>query len=89
MVERSGTTGPVNPMNPAPAGAGEPPHGHRIIGQPHGLHHPNRDRELPMFAARKFGIISQHPGFLFNPRERYHPNYIPSRKSRCQTPNRM
>ena len=50
---------------------------------------PNSDRELPMFAARKFEVISRTPGFLFTPRDNYNPNYIPAREARHQTPARM
>ena len=50
---------------------------------------PNSDRELPLFAARKFEVISNSPGFLWSPRERYNPQYIPAREGKYQTPARM
>lgn len=50
---------------------------------------PNSDRELPLFAARKFEVVSRAPGFLWSPRDRYHPMYIPAREGRFQTPARL
>jgi hypothetical protein len=53
------------------------------------VYDPNSDRELPEFAAKKFEVIPEHPGFLFSPRDRYNPNYIPAREAKYQTPARM
>lgn len=50
---------------------------------------PNSDRELPVFVATRYELISSNPGFLFSPRERYNPNYIPAREAKFQTQNRM
>lgn len=50
---------------------------------------PNSDRELPVFVARKYEVISRNPGFLFSPRDGYNPNYIPAREGKYQTPNRL
>jgi hypothetical protein len=49
---------------------------------------PNSDRELPVFAATRFELISANPGFLFSPRERYSPNYVPAREARQQSQHR-
>ena len=50
---------------------------------------PNSDRELPVFVATRYEAVSANPGFLFSPRERYSPNYIPAREAKFQTQNRM
>ena len=79
-----------------PAGGG-PAHGYdhnyeyRIWGSFTGqlCYDPNSDRELPLFAARKYEVISTSPGFLWSPRDRYSPQYIPIREGRFQTPNRI
>jgi hypothetical protein len=78
-------------------GGGENAHGYdhnyeyRIWGNFTGriCYDPNSDRELPLFAARKFELISKSPGFLWSPRDRYNPNYIPAREGRFQTPARL
>jgi hypothetical protein len=53
------------------------------------VYDPNSDREVPLFAPRKFEVISEHPGYLFSPKDRYNPNYIPAREAKYQTPARM
>ena len=50
---------------------------------------PNSDRELPLFSATRFEPVNKTPGFLWSPRERYNPNYIPAREAKYQTPARM
>jgi hypothetical protein len=50
---------------------------------------PNSDRELPLFAARKFEVVNKTPGYLFSPKDRYNPAYIPLREAKYQTPSRM
>ncbi len=79
-----------------PAGGGQA-HGfdhnteYRIWGSYTGqmCYDPNSDRELPLFAATRFEPVNRTPGFLFSPRERYNPNYIPAREAKYQTPARM
>ncbi len=53
------------------------------------VYDPNSDREVPLFSPRKFELISAQPGFLFSPKDRYNPNYIPAREGKYQTPARM
>ena len=80
----------------SPAGGGQA-HGYdhnteyRIWGSYTGVpvYDPNSDRELSSFAASRFEPVSRTPGFLFSPRERYNPNYIPAREAKYQTPARM
>lgn len=80
----------------APAGGGQA-HGYdhnyeyRIWGNYTGqlAYDPNSDRELPVFAVKRYEVISTNPGFLFSPRDRYNPNYIPAREGKYQTPNRL
>lgn len=64
---------------------------YRIWGRYSGriAYDPNSDRELPVFIATRYEVISSNPGFLFSPRERYSPNYIPAREAKYQTQNRM
>jgi hypothetical protein len=45
---------------------------------------PNADLELPIFIPKRFELISERPGFLFSPRDRYDPRYLPAREA----PNR-
>jgi hypothetical protein len=42
---------------------------------------PNADLELDTFAPTKFELINPAPGFLFDPRDRYDPRYLPKRAS--------
>jgi hypothetical protein len=49
---------------------------------------PNADMELPVFEPTSFELISPRPGFLFSPRDRYDPRYIPAREVRRTTPAR-
>jgi len=80
----------------SPAGGGNA-HGfdhnyeYRIWGDFTGntIYDPNSDRELPGFAARRFELITKEPGYLFSPRDRYNPNYIPAREAKYQTPARL
>jgi hypothetical protein len=80
----------------APAGGGQA-HGYdhnyeyRIWGNYTGqlAYDPNSDRELPVFAVKRYEVISTNPGFLFSPRDRYNRNYIPAREGKYQTPNRL
>ena len=46
---------------------------------------PNADLQLPVFAARKFELISERPGFLFSPKDRYDPRYLPAREAGRRT----
>lgn len=79
-----------------PAGGGQA-HGYdhnveyRIWGSYTGqmCYDPNSDRELPLFAATRFEPVNRTPGFLWSPKERYNPNYIPAREAKYQTPARM
>jgi hypothetical protein len=50
---------------------------------------PNSDRELPVFAASRFEVVNKTPGYLFSPKDRYNPAYIPVREARYQTPARL
>jgi hypothetical protein len=80
----------------APAGGGNA-HGYdhnyeyRVWGHYTGrqVYDPNSDTELPVFAASKFEVISAQPGFLFSPKDRYNPNYIPARIAKLQSNVRM
>lgn len=91
------TNGVKTPDRVPEAPAGGPAHGfdhnfeYRIWGAYTGKpgYDPNSDRELPLFAARKFEVISRQPGFLFTPGERYSPDYIPAREGKYQTPARL
>jgi hypothetical protein len=95
MDENRGVSQPDR-LPEIPAGGGNA-HGYdhnyeyRIWGSLTGqvCYDPNSDRELPLFAARKFELVSANPGFLWSPRDRYSPNYIPAREGRYQTPSRM
>ena len=49
---------------------------------------PNADMELPLFAARKYELVNEKPGFLFKPSDRYNPKYIPAREAHRQTEGR-
>ncbi|HWB03177.1 MAG TPA: hypothetical protein VG796_09150 [Verrucomicrobiales bacterium] len=53
------------------------------------IYDPNSDTELPAFAPTKFELISTRPGFLFSPKDRYNPNYIPARIAKMQSHARM
>jgi hypothetical protein len=80
----------------APSGGGRA-HGYdhnyeyRIWGHYTGrvVYDPNSDREIPLFAPTRFEVISEHPGYLFSPKDKYHPNYIPAREVKYQTPARL
>jgi hypothetical protein len=95
MDERRGVTQPDR-LPESPSGGGNA-HGYdhnyeyRIWGDYTGEHcyDPNSDRELPLFAPSRFEVINREPGFLFSPRDRYNPNYIPPREAKYQTPARM
>jgi hypothetical protein len=64
---------------------------YRIWGRYSGrtAYDPNSDCELPVFTATRYELISSSPGFLFSPRERYSPNYIPARIARAQSSRRL
>jgi len=95
MDERRGIRTPDR-LPEMPAGGG-PAHGfdhnyeYRIWGDFTGetCYDPNSDRELPLFAARRYEVITTEPGYLFNPRDHYNPNYIPAREAKYQTPARL
>lgn len=53
------------------------------------IYDPNADMELPAFEPTSFELISPRPGFLFSPRDRYDPRYIPAREVKRTTPARM
>lgn len=50
---------------------------------------PNADMELPVFQPSRFELTNPRPGFLFSPRDRYDPRYIPAREVKRTTPARM
>lgn len=43
------------------------------------VYDPNADMELPEFAPTRFQLANERPGFLFDPRDKYDPRYLPSR----------
>jgi hypothetical protein len=53
------------------------------------VYDPNADMELPIFQPGSFELMSARPGFLFSPRDRYDPRYLPAREVRRTTPQRM
>lgn len=53
------------------------------------LYDPNADMELPEFEPVSYEVINERPGFLFSPRDRYDPRYIPARELKRTTPSRM
>ncbi|MES2706596.1 MAG: hypothetical protein V4726_08335 [Verrucomicrobiota bacterium] len=53
------------------------------------IYDPNADMELPAFQPVSYELVSPRPGFLFSPRDRYDPRYIPAREVPRTTPRRM
>ena len=49
---------------------------------------PNADLQVPVFAARKYEVVSARPGFLFSPKDRYDPRYLPAREAGHRTESR-
>lgn len=82
---------PENPAGGGNAHGFDHNYEYRIWGNYSGsvAYDPNSDRELPVFVAKKYEVINRVPGFLFSPRDRYNPNYIPAREGKYQTPNRL
>ena len=53
------------------------------------VYDPNADMELPIFVPSSYEVLNRTPGFLFSPRDRYHPKYIPAREVHRTTTQRM
>ena len=53
------------------------------------VYDPNADMEVPVFSPGNYEVLNRTPGFLFSPKDRYHPKYIPAREIHRTTPSRM
>lgn len=56
---------------------------YRMFGNYSGrtIYDPNADLFVPEFMLSRWELISQSPGFLFDPREQYDPRRLPSRET--------
>lgn len=56
---------------------------YRIFGNYTGrtIYDPNADLMVPEFALARYELLSERPGFLFDPREVYDPRRLPSRET--------
>jgi hypothetical protein len=46
------------------------------------VYDPNADLELPLFRPTRWQLMDETPGFLFDPRDKYDPRYLPAREAR-------